>query len=133
MILKVLAGTIGAMLAEVGTTSGGRKVGSGARAVGSALVMSSLGALGHPRGRRKSRLGCWRCGCTRRTRAWWGEPWAPWHLRDGQRKNSPQKDPGQEQATRDKEGRWLILETAGVVGLSHVSVPNSGGYCTHRF
>lgn len=68
MILKFLAGAIGAMLAEVGTTSGGRKVGSGAE--GSALVMSSLGALGHPRDRRKSSLGCWRCGVQGEQGAW---------------------------------------------------------------
>lgn len=53
MILKFLAGAMGVMLAELGTTSGGRKAGSGERAVGSALVMSSLGALGPRPGQKK--------------------------------------------------------------------------------
>lgn len=96
VIPKFLAGAPGTMLAEVGTPE---------RAVGSALVMSSLGTLGHP-GPEESlawgRGGIWiykksdRFGETLGTLAFKG--WAA----DAQ----PPKDPGQAQGPRDKEGRW---------------------------
>lgn len=127
MILKFLAGAMGVMLAEVGTTSGGRKVGSGVRAVGSALVMSSLGALGPPQGRRKSGLGCWRCGCTRRARGLVGGALGTLAFKGWAEDEQPPKGPRAGTGNERQGGKMADPEAAGVVGLSHLSVPHSGG------
>lgn len=127
MIPKFLAGAIGVMLAELGTTGGGRKVGSGVRVVGSALVLSSLGALGQPWAKESVAWRHWRCGCTRRARSLDGEPWAPWHLRDGQRKNSPRRTTGRNRQPRTRRADGLVPEAAEVLGLPHLRVPNRVG------
>lgn len=115
------------MLAEVDTTAGGRKVGSGARGVGLALIMSSLGACGHPRAEGSIAWGCWRCGCTKRARSLDGGTLGTLAFKGWAEEKQPPKDPRQEQATREKEADGLVLEAAGVLGLSHLSVSNRVG------
>lgn len=106
----------------------GRKVGSGERVVGSALVTSSLDAIGH-QGRRKCSLGCWRCGWLVDERALDTLTFKGWAEEE-----QPPKDPGQEQAARDKEGRSAdpgSSRSRGALPLEYTK--QSGDYCTHRF
>lgn len=95
----------------------------------SVSVMSNLGAVGQTRANSLAG-GTGGVDMKEEQGAWMEDPWAPWHLRGGQRKSSPQRIPDRSRQPGARRACGLILEAAEVLGLSHSRVP-SRGYRTH--
>lgn len=79
-------------------------MGTPERVVGSALVMSSLGTLGHP-GQKKVQPGELEVWMYKKSDRF-GETLGTLAFKGRAADEQPPKDPGQAQASRDKEGRW---------------------------
>lgn len=103
-------------------------MGSGVRVVGSALVMSSLGALGHPWAKENV---AWRCGCTRRARSLDGGTLGTLAFKGWAEEKQLPKDHRQEQATKDKEGRWAGPGSSRSGGAPPLECTKQSGVIIH--